>query len=72
MEIHVGFWWKTWRKEQFGRPRCIWEDNITIDVKEIEWDSTDCIHEAQDREVADPCKHNSEIIGSSKFGKFLD
>jgi hypothetical protein len=22
--------------------------------------------------VADPCKHNSKIIGSSKFGKFLD
>jgi hypothetical protein len=31
-------------KRRFGRPRCGWEDNIKMDVKEIEWDGVDWIH----------------------------
>jgi hypothetical protein len=26
------------RKESLGRPRCKWEDNINIDVREVGWD----------------------------------
>jgi hypothetical protein len=24
-------------KRPFGRPRCRWEDNIAIDLKEVQW-----------------------------------
>jgi hypothetical protein len=27
-------------KKPLGRPRCRWEDNIKLDLKEIEWDDT--------------------------------
>jgi hypothetical protein len=33
-----------------GRPRCRWKDNIKIDVKEIQWQDTDCINVAQVKE----------------------
>jgi hypothetical protein len=33
-----------------GRPRHRWVDNIKMDLREIEWDSVDWIHMAQDRD----------------------
>jgi hypothetical protein len=36
-------------KRQIGRPRCRWEDNIRIDLREIEWKDVDLIHD-QDRD----------------------
>jgi hypothetical protein len=39
IEIHTGFWWKTWRKEQFGRPRHIYE-KITLQLILKKWDGT--------------------------------
>jgi hypothetical protein len=33
-----------------GRPRCRWVDNIEIDLKKIEWDDTDWIDMARDRD----------------------
>jgi hypothetical protein len=31
------------------RPRCRWEDNIKMDLREIELENVDWIHVAQDR-----------------------
>jgi hypothetical protein len=37
-------------KRPLGRPRCKWVDNITMGLREIEWDATDWIDLAQDRD----------------------
>jgi hypothetical protein len=37
-------------KRPLGRPRCQWEDNITVDIREIGWWGVDWIHLAQDRD----------------------
>jgi hypothetical protein len=37
-------------KRTIGRPRRRWEDNITMDLKEIGWGGLDWIHVAQDRD----------------------
>jgi hypothetical protein len=39
---------KTERKRPLRRPRCRWEDNIRIDVREIEWEIVNWIHLTQD------------------------
>jgi hypothetical protein len=41
---------KTRRKDTFGRPRCRWEDNIRMDLREIGWEGVDWMHLAQDRD----------------------
>jgi len=38
-------------KRPFGRPRCTWEDNIRMDVREIGWEVVDWKHLAQVRDV---------------------
>jgi hypothetical protein len=56
-----------------GRPRCRWEDNITMDLREIEWKVVDWMHLAQDREsVVGSCEHSNEPLGSIKGREFLD
>jgi hypothetical protein len=35
-------------EEPLGRPRRRWNDNITIDLREIKWENVDWIHLAQD------------------------
>jgi hypothetical protein len=37
-------------KIPLGRPRCRWENNITIDLQEVECRSIDWIDMAQDRD----------------------
>jgi hypothetical protein len=37
-------------KRPLGRPRCRWEDNIKIDLREIGWGGMDWIDVAQDRD----------------------
>jgi hypothetical protein len=37
------------RKRPLGRPRCRWEGNIKMDLKEIGWGSVDWIHLVQGR-----------------------
>jgi len=37
------FSWKTW----IGRPRHRWEDNISMNVREIRWEGVDWMHLAQ-------------------------
>jgi hypothetical protein len=33
-----------------GRPRCRWEDNIKMDLREIRFGDVNCIHRARDRD----------------------
>jgi hypothetical protein len=33
-----------------GRPRCRWEDNIKMDLREVGWGGMDWINQAQDRD----------------------
>jgi hypothetical protein len=35
-------------KSPLGRPRCRWEDNIRMDLREIGWGFMDCIDLVQD------------------------
>jgi len=35
--------------KELGRPRCRWEDNIRMDVRETEWNGADWKHLAGDR-----------------------
>jgi hypothetical protein len=37
-------------KRQLGRPRCRWEDNIKMDLREIGWGVMDWTDLAQDRD----------------------
>jgi hypothetical protein len=37
-------------KTQLGGPRHRWEDNITMDIREIVWGGVNWIHLAQDRD----------------------
>jgi hypothetical protein len=37
-------------KKPLGRPRRRWEDRIRMDLREIGWESVDCIQLAQDRD----------------------
>jgi hypothetical protein len=36
------------RKRPLGRPRCRWEDNIKMDLREIGWSGMDWIDVVQD------------------------
>jgi len=36
-------------KSSLGRPRCIWEDNIKMDLQEVGCGGMDCMELAQDR-----------------------
>jgi hypothetical protein len=37
-------------KRTLGTPRCRWEDNVKMDLKEIGWDGIDWVDLAQDRD----------------------
>jgi hypothetical protein len=37
-------------KRQLGRPKCSWEDNIRINLREAWWEGVYWIHLAQDRD----------------------
>jgi hypothetical protein len=38
------------RNRPLGRPRCRWQDNIRMDLREIGWEGVDWINLAQDRD----------------------
>jgi len=38
------FGWKIWREETLGRPRCKWEDNIRMDLREVGREVVDWMH----------------------------
>jgi hypothetical protein len=37
-------------KRLLGRPRSIWEDNIKMALKEVEWEVVDCIYMVQNKD----------------------
>jgi hypothetical protein len=37
-------------KRLLGKPRCRWENGITMDLREIGWEVVDWIHLAQERD----------------------
>jgi hypothetical protein len=37
-------------KRPLGRPRCRWENNVVMDLREIGWEGVDLFHLAQDRD----------------------
>jgi hypothetical protein len=37
-------------KRPLRRPRCKWEDNIRMHLREIRWEGVDWMHLAQDRD----------------------
>jgi hypothetical protein len=49
-EMRNIFYGKPEGKRPLGRPRCIWEDNIKMYLKEMGWDSVDWILLAQHRD----------------------
>jgi hypothetical protein len=48
-ECIQGFGGKARRKESTRRPRCRWEDNINMDLRDIGVGGMDCIDLTQDR-----------------------
>jgi hypothetical protein len=46
----LGYWWEARRKEQLGRPRRRWVDNIKTDLKEIGWGGMEWIDLAECRD----------------------
>jgi len=40
--------WKQEGKRPLGRPRCRWEDNIRMDLREVLWEGVDWVHLTQD------------------------
>jgi hypothetical protein len=38
------------RKRQLGSPRCKWEDNSGMDLREAVWEIVDWIHLVRDRD----------------------
>ena len=45
-----GSGWETEGKRTLGRPRCRWEDNITMDLQEVGCGGMDWIKLAQDKD----------------------
>jgi hypothetical protein len=59
-------------RRPLGRPRCRWEDNITMNLGEIGFGDVDWIHLAQDRDMWRALVNGDEASGSIKCGEFLD
>ena len=70
-ETHTEFWWGNLKGMRLlGRPRCRWEDNIEMDLKEIGWGGIDWINVAC--ELVSWCEHSNEPLVFIKCGTFLD
>jgi hypothetical protein len=53
-----------------GRPRCMWVENIKMDLREIGWDGMDWIDMAQDMDQS--CEHGNKPPGSIKCWEVLE
>ena len=47
---------KPQREKPLGQPRCRWEDDIKMSLKDIGWEDVDCVEQGQ---VAGICKHSN-------------
>ena len=57
------------RRRPLERPRHRWEDNITMDLREVGWD---WINLAEDRDRWRAVVNTVEPSGSIKYGEFLE
>jgi hypothetical protein len=64
--------WKYRQKRPLGRPRREWENNITIDMREIGWEGVDWMQLAQDREQWWVVVNTNDPSGYIKGGEILD
>jgi hypothetical protein len=48
-------------KRPLGRPRQRWKDKIKLDLNHLACSTVDCIHLAQDREMASCCKCSTNM-----------
>jgi len=55
-------------KRPLGRPRQRWKSNIKTDLKYLACKNVDCIHLAQDREMASCCN----AVQTCRFHKMWD
>jgi hypothetical protein len=55
------------KEETTWVPRCRWEDNIRVDLREKGWESVDWIYLAQDR-----VQRRAQTFKFHKHGEFLD
>jgi hypothetical protein len=55
-------------KRPLGRPKNRWENNISIDLWEIGWESMGLMHQEP---VTGSCDHSNEPSGSIRDGEFL-
>jgi len=69
----TGFWWGNLReRDQLGRPRRRWEDNIKMDLHEVGGGCGDWMELAQDRDRwRGTCEYGDELLGSKNAGNFL-
>jgi hypothetical protein len=37
-------------KRPLGKPRCRWEDNITMNLRKVGWEGVDWLHVAENRD----------------------
>jgi hypothetical protein len=71
----VGNAYKFWSENLKGRdhsedPRCRWNDNIRMNVREVGWESV--FMWLRIGTIGVCCEHGNEPFGSIKIGEFLD
>jgi hypothetical protein len=59
-------------RRPLGRPRCGWEDNIKMDLRDVGWGGMDWIDLAQDRTSGESYEHGNELSGSIKCWEILE
>jgi hypothetical protein len=59
------------KKRILGRPRHRWEDNVSLDLREIVWKDVDLMHLGQDRDLmAGSSEHSNGTSGCIGSGEF--
>jgi hypothetical protein len=64
---------KSKTKRPVGRPRCMWENNNKLDLRQKGWDGIDWISLVQQRDQLEgSSEHDNESSGSIKFWEILE
>jgi hypothetical protein len=61
-------------RRPLGRPRCRWEDNIRMDIREIWWEVVEWMYPAgtTHRQVVGSCEQGNKLLGPIKVGDIFD